>query len=265
MRPGRRRPARPSFPRAEQPFGNRTDLTPASAEEASVVSVSATRDYALKGQEQDLTLAPDSAARAGVGNALGNLIVGNALDNGLLGHSGNDALYGRLGNDTLGGGLGNDSLFGEDGDDRLAGNGGNDRLFGGEGDDVLFAGSPTTFSAIVSALTTKGDVEQWLASPGLSYMEAYVRFAPDLPHDVVFGIDQELFERSSKPIRYPGADWMALVGITRDGHLSVREGTAAELKGQPSRNGETSTPARPCCRTLGIECRWWSTSRSSST
>jgi Ca2+-binding RTX toxin-like protein len=69
-----------------------------------------------------------SAAFAGVGNALNNLITGGDKGNKLDGGSGNDRLIGGAGADSLTGGLGNDSFIGA---------GGKDTIDGGAGDDVL--------------------------------------------------------------------------------------------------------------------------------
>ncbi len=198
------------------------------------VQVSSSENYALSGNEQDLELLLGSDAHAGIGNALDNVIVGNEIVNGLVGHGGNDDLTGGSDADSLVGGLGDDVLRGGDGDDKLVGNDGNDQLFGGGGDDLLHGQTPTTFSGILSALTTAVEIEQWMGAPGVSRMESQVRFSPDLPSDVVFGIDQEFLEGGLEPLRFVGADWMAMAGVTRDGILSVRVGTEEEINGTPA-------------------------------
>ncbi len=200
------------------------------------IRILSNENYALKANEQDLELTASSRAHAGIGNVLDNIIVGNQLVNGLVGHSGNDQLKGHAGGDTLSaGGLGDDLLQGDDGDDSLTGNDGDDRLFGGNGDDVLHGQTPTSFSGILSVLTTAGEIERWLAAPGRSRIEASVSFPPEFPFDAVFGIDQELAEGGlSDAIRVPGADWMAMVAVSRSGILSVRVGTPEEVAGIPA-------------------------------
>ncbi|MFO1039751.1 MAG: calcium-binding protein [Geminicoccaceae bacterium] len=196
--------------------------------------VTSSVSYALAENEYDLVLLGHSPARAGIGNELANRIFGNELGNGLLGHGSDDVIRGRAGNDLVSGGRGNDTAFGGTGADRLVGDDGNDCLLGGTGDDVLFGGVPTNFSAIVTALTTAGGVGAWLEDPQFGLMSAMVRFASDLPADVVFGIDQEFLESGPDPIRYMGADWMAMAGINRAGELSVRIGSEDELNGKPA-------------------------------
>ena len=91
--------------------------------------------YTLGATLEDLTLyvgSIDTAARSGVGNALGNVIRGNNGANVIQGLGGNDTLYGLAGVDTLEGG---------DGDDRLDGGAGVDSMVGGAGDDVYVVDS----------------------------------------------------------------------------------------------------------------------------
>ena len=58
---------------------------------------------------ENLLLAAASAAAAGTGNELENVLTGNELDNTLAGLAGNDTLTGSSGNDTLDGGAGVDT------------------------------------------------------------------------------------------------------------------------------------------------------------
>jgi len=46
--------------------------------------------------------------------------------------------------------------------------------------------------AIVYPVALGTELEEWFANPGRAYHEAYYRFEPDLPNDVVFGVDAEL-------------------------------------------------------------------------
>ena len=75
-----------------------------------------------------------------------------------------------------------------------------------------------------------------MTDPGLSRVEVWVRFAPDLPADVVFGIDHEYLEGKDTYINIESADWLALASVTRNGQLIVRAGTEDE------RNGVTGGP-----------------------
>jgi len=199
-------------------------------------TISSDSSYALTGSEQNLRLNEGASARVGVGNAIANTITGNSLANVIFGHSADDTLVAGSGDDVIMGGFGNDTLSGQDGDDMLVGNDGDDHLVGGPGNDILRGNSPTTFSAIMSVLTTAGNIEAWLAAPTVSHLESDVRFGASLPDDVFFGMDQEFLEGGLKPLRFKGVDWMAIVGINRTGLLSVSIGSADQLNGIPSSN-----------------------------
>lgn len=77
-------------------------------------------------------------------------------------------------------------------------------------------------------------VQEWLQQPKNSYIQAYFLFPSDFASDIIFGIDQEMIEGIDDPIHFPGADWMALIGLTRDGVLSIPIGTSDSLNGTPS-------------------------------
>ena len=103
-----------------------------------------------------------SAAFAGTGNALANIIIGGASGDTLSGVDGNDTLGGEAGNDILDGGNGNDRLVGGTGIDTLNGGDGNDILVidnagdsatGGTGIDTL------QFTAIGLTYSVAGDIE----------------------------------------------------------------------------------------------------------
>jgi Ca2+-binding RTX toxin-like protein len=96
-----------------------------------------------------------TAAVAGTGNALANVILGNAGSNRLSGLDGDDSLAGDLGVDTLLGGAGDDTLIGGAGADHLTGGPGADRFlylrpdegfdtildFDGTSDHLVFSGA----------------------------------------------------------------------------------------------------------------------------
>ena len=77
-------------------------------------------------------------------------------------------------------------------------------------------------------------MQNWLEKPSQSYIQAYFLFPETFASDIIFGIDQEFIEGVTDPIHFPGADWMALVGLTRDGILNIPIGTSESLNGTPS-------------------------------
>lgn len=77
-------------------------------------------------------------------------------------------------------------------------------------------------------------VQNWLEEPKKSFVQAYFMFPTDFAEDIIFGIDQEFIEGVDDPIHFPGADWMALVGLTRTGMLNIPIGTEDSLNGTPS-------------------------------
>lgn len=87
------------------------------------------------------------------------------------------------------------------------------------------------------ALVNDGDgIKPFLERPGLSFVQAFVRFDSDLPEDVIFGIDQEFIEGVAKPVYLKGGDWMALVGVQRTGAVWVATGTDDTMKDKPSKD-----------------------------
>lgn len=162
-----------------------------------------------------------------------NLLVGGLGDEAILGLGGNDTLEGVGGNNQISAGAGDDIVYGGPGDDRISGDAGADLIYGGDGNDDISGDAETTFSAIVTPQHSSPEVLAFLQTPGLAYMTAAVRFAPDLATDVIFGIDQEFIEGLDDPLRYAGADWMGLLGVSREGLLAVRVGTASERLGTP--------------------------------
>ncbi|MDX1986053.1 MAG: hypothetical protein SFV17_05150, partial [Candidatus Obscuribacter sp.] len=67
-------------------------------------------------------------------------------------------------------------------------------------------------------------------------VETYFRFMPDLPEDVIFGIDQEFIEGVQEPKFIKGGDWMSFVGLQRTGTIWVATGTDETMKGQASKD-----------------------------
>lgn len=85
------------------------------------------------------------------------------------------------------------------------------------------------------ALVYEGEpISQFLAQPGPSFVQAYVRFDSDLPDDVIFGIDQEFLDGVANPFHLKGGDWMAFIGIQRGGAVWVAQGTNETMNGTPS-------------------------------
>jgi Ca2+-binding RTX toxin-like protein len=93
--------------------------------------VISTVSYTLGNHLENLELNSMSAAIAGTGNSLDNMIFGSGSNNSINGLAGNDSLYGWGGDDSLNGGDGNDILEGCDNPtfaekDTLTGGGGSD-------------------------------------------------------------------------------------------------------------------------------------------
>ncbi len=91
-----------------------------------------------------------TAAVAGYGNTLANVIDGNAGGNRLYGLFGDDTMHGNAGADLLDGGEGDDALQGDGGNDKLRGGSGNDTLDGGAGDDRLAGASGDDFYLLIN-------------------------------------------------------------------------------------------------------------------
>ena len=89
-------------------------------------------------------------------------------------------------------------------------------------------------SGTVVFVHSPSSVQTWLQEPGKSYVQAYFMFPSDFASDIIFGIDQELIEGVNDPIHFAGADWMALVGLTREGISNIPVGTSESLNGTPS-------------------------------
>jgi|ERR1700730_420160 len=90
------------------------------------------------------------------------------------------------------------------------------------------------FTAAVALVNKGPDIEQFLAAPVSGYVHAFLRFGKDMPDDVLMFIDEEFMDGVSNPLFYPGGDWMAYVGVLRNGAVLVAQGTAGTMAGTPS-------------------------------
>lgn len=97
------------------------------------------------------------------------------------------------------------------------------------------AGRQSRLSGAVAFAPGTPEVAAFLAQPAVGYVQAYVRFGPDLADDVIIFVDQELLEGLAQPRWVRGGDWMAFVGVQRAGGVWIAGGTEATERGQPSR------------------------------
>jgi hypothetical protein len=100
-----------------------------------------------------------------------------------------------------------------------------------------FNNKQTRLSSAMLFVYSDTTVKDFLTEPKKSYVQAYFNFPSDFASDVLFGIDQELLEGIYEPLHFPGADWMGLVGVTRNGLLGFRHGTPASHNGTPTGDG----------------------------
>ena len=77
-------------------------------------------------------------------------------------------------------------------------------------------------------------LQPFFQTPSLAYISGYFQFGEDLAPDVIFGLDIEHLEGVNEPVRFEGADWMALAGFTRDGILWFPIGSPENLEGVPT-------------------------------
>jgi hypothetical protein len=89
-------------------------------------------------------------------------------------------------------------------------------------------------SSTVSFVYSGNQVKEWLNNPGLAFVETYVYFEDDLSPTTIFGLDMELLEGMINPIRFAGSDWMASIGLQKNGTVWVAAGTNSTHAGKPS-------------------------------
>lgn len=92
--------------------------------------------------------------------------------------------------------------------------------------------------SIVSASVAFSYSDETLASflqePSLAFISGYFLFEDTLAPDVIFGLDIEHLEGVDNPLRFEGADWMALAGFNREGILWFPIGSPENLEGVPT-------------------------------
>ncbi len=89
-------------------------------------------------------------------------------------------------------------------------------------------------SAAVAFVSESPAIKDFLDQPGVGYVQAYFRFGPDFPDDVIVAIDQELLEGVDRPLHIKGGDWMAFVGVQRTGAVWVGAGSEQAYEGKAS-------------------------------
>jgi len=89
-------------------------------------------------------------------------------------------------------------------------------------------------SAAVVTINKGPTIESYLKKPGVSYVQTYFRFDDQLGEDVILGVDQEFVEGVNSPKYIKGGDWMAIVGVQRNGTVWIGGGTDDTMKGNPS-------------------------------
>ncbi|MEM1337226.1 MAG: hypothetical protein AAF634_04300 [Bacteroidota bacterium] len=92
----------------------------------------------------------------------------------------------------------------------------------------------TITSASVIFSHSNEQLTPFFAAPTLAYVSGYFYFEDPLAPDVIFGLDIEHFEGVDNPLRFEGADWMALAGFTREGILWFPIGSPENLEGVPT-------------------------------
>jgi hypothetical protein len=105
-------------------------------------------------------------------------------------------------------------------------------------------------SSVVAFVSETPAAKHFLDQPGVGYVQAYFRFGPDFPDDVIVAIDQELLEGIDNPLYVSGGDWMAFAGVQRTGVVWVGAGSDRALKGTASRDRDwkiydLKTPLEP--------------------
>ncbi len=89
-------------------------------------------------------------------------------------------------------------------------------------------------SASVAFAYSDATLQEFLEAPSLAYISGYFYFEDSLAPDIIFGLDIEHLEGVDNPIRFEGADWMALAGFNRAGILWFPIGSPENLEGTPT-------------------------------
>jgi len=101
--------------------------------------------------------------------------------------------------------------------------------------DSSLGARDSSLSAAVATVSTGPGIDEFLKAPSSGYVQAYLRFGPEMADDVIMAIDQEFMEGTAKPVFVSGGDWMAFIGIQRAGGLWVATGTPSTMAGTPSK------------------------------
>lgn len=96
-------------------------ITEFGSAQSGIDHVTASANFTLGANIEDLTLAAGAGAIYGAGNNWANVIVGNESGNVLLGFDDNDTISGGLGADSISGGTGSDTIDGGAGADTMDG------------------------------------------------------------------------------------------------------------------------------------------------
>jgi hypothetical protein len=93
-----------------------------------------------------------------------------------------------------------------------------------------------------------------LQNPGAGYVQAYVRFASDMPDDVIMTLDQEFIDGVISPFHISGGDWMALVDVQVRVFYGSPPGRAPRCMVSPAplATGKSKALERDCSQTSGI-------------
>lgn len=94
-------------------------------------------------------------------------------------------------------------------------------------------------SASVSFAYSDIRLQDFFANPNKAYVSGYFYFNETLAEDVIFGLDVEWFEGTENPINFAGADWMAFIGLTREGVVWIPTGLPENLTGTPTQDNWT--------------------------
>lgn len=89
-------------------------------------------------------------------------------------------------------------------------------------------------SAVVAFEYQSDELKDFLIQPNKAYISGHFMFEEDLATDVIFGLDIEFLEGVDNPLNFEGADWMGLVGITREGLLWYPTGLPQNKDGVPT-------------------------------